>query len=96
VVTNFSGCAPQSDEYPAAAQRADATGTTTVRVNVDTAGKITSVDVLRSAGPTREHKLLDRFLVSKIMSACSAKPGTDENGRPVGASVTVQYVWKLD
>jgi periplasmic protein TonB len=51
--------------------------------------------VVRSAGPTREHKMLDRLALSKL-SECQFRPGTDENGKPVGATTEVEYVWKLD
>lgn len=96
VISDFAGCAPGRDEYPPAAVRAEATGTSRIQVNVDATGRITSVDVLRSAGPTREHKMLDRLVVSKIMSTCKASPARDEEGKPVAGSIQVEYVWKLD
>ncbi|MFM7506296.1 MAG: energy transducer TonB [Rubrivivax sp.] len=96
VISDFQGCAPRRDEYPAPAVRAEASGITTVRVNVDAAGRITSVDVVKSAGPTREHKMLDRLVVSKITNFCKAAPARDEEGKPVAGSTQVEYVWKLD
>jgi protein TonB len=96
IITDFKGCAPGREDYPAAAIRAEATGTTRVQVNIDASGKITSVDVLKSAGPTREHKMLDRLIVSKIMSDCKATPARDSEGKAVAGSTAVEYVWALD
>ena len=91
---NARDCAPTGDDYPAAAKRAEATGTTKVRFNVGADGKLAGAEVLRSSGPSREHKMLDRVAVTKL-SECTFKAGLDENGRPAGASFDVDYVWKL-
>jgi len=93
-IANVQACAPTGDDYPAAANRAEATGTTRVRFNVGPDGKLAGAEVARSAGPSREHKLLDRVALAKL-SECQFRAGTDENGRPVGASFEVEYVWKL-
>ncbi|MFT3816379.1 MAG: energy transducer TonB [Rubrivivax sp.] len=95
-IVNFKDCAPQSDDYPAAARRAEATGETHVRITVGVDGKVSGVDVIKSAGPSREHKMLDRLLVTKIKEACTARPGSDEQGRPVGGTFDVVYVFKLE
>ncbi len=87
-------CAPTEPDYPRARVAAEATGTTRIRFHVDASGKLVGVDV-KSAGPTREHKMLDRVALEKL-SDCKFGPGTDENGRPVGASFDVDYVWKLE
>lgn len=94
-VSNLGSCAPTSDDYPQAARRAETTGTTRVRFTVSAEGKLISADVVRSSGPSREHKMLDRVAVAKL-SECAFKPGADESGRPMGASVDVEYVWKLE
>ncbi len=88
-------CAPTADDYPPAAVRAEATGTTVIRFTVDANGKLQSADVTRSAGPSREHRLLDRVAQTKL-SECKFTPGRDADGRPVGGSFTVEYVWKLN
>jgi protein TonB len=93
-IANASACAPTGDDYPNAAKRAEATGTTRVRFTIGADGKLTSAEVVKSAGSSREHKLLDRVAVSKL-SECSFKPGADENGKPAGGSFDVEYVWKL-
>jgi protein TonB len=93
-VLNVSSCAPQARDYPAAAVRADATGTTRIRFAIGADGKVTKADVIDSAGPTREHKMLDRLAVSKL-SECTFKPGSDASGKPIGGTTEVVYVWRL-
>lgn len=93
-IANAQQCAPTSDDYPRAARSAEATGTTQVRFTVGADGKLASIEVIKSAGPTREHKMLDRVAQSKL-SECTFKAGRDENGRPVGGTFQVDYVWKL-
>lgn len=94
-IANASSCAPTREDYPAAAIRAEATGTTKVRFNIDESGKLVKVDLVRSAGSSREHRALDKVAIEKL-SECSFKPGLDENGRPTGGTFEVEYVWKLD
>ncbi|MBU6260047.1 MAG: energy transducer TonB, partial [Burkholderiales bacterium] len=93
-IANAAACAPTSDDYPAAARRAEATGTTKIRFTVGPDGKLASAEVLKSAGPSREHKMLDRVALAKL-SECTFKAGLDEHGKPVGGSFDVEYVWKL-
>jgi protein TonB len=81
--------------YPAAALRAEATGTTKIRFTVDATGAVSKAEVEQSAGVSREHRLLDRAAVDAL-SKCRFKPGTDENGKPVGGTTVVEYVWKLE
>lgn len=94
-IANVAACAPTADDYPGAAVRAEATGTTKIRFTIGADGKLASSQVVRSAGPSREHKQLDRVALSRL-SGCSFTAGMDENGRPVGASFDVDYVWKLE
>jgi len=94
-VTNVQACAPKNEDYPPAAVRAEATGTTVIRFAIDATGKISSAEVVKSAGATREHRQLDRLALQKL-SECSFKPGYDETGKAVGGSTEVQYIWKLD
>ena len=94
-IANAGACAPKPEDYPAAAVRAEATGTTKIRFSIGADGRVAGSEIARSAGASREHKMLDRLALSKL-SDCQFKPGTDENGRPVGASFDVEYVWKLD
>jgi protein TonB len=92
---DLQSCKPTGDDYPSAAKRAEATGTTKVRFTVGADGKLASAEVAKSAGPSREHKMLDRIAVSKL-SECTFRAGVDENGRPAGGSFEVDYVWKLE
>jgi protein TonB len=81
--------------YPAAASRAEATGVTKIRFTIDANGRVVKAEVERPAGATREHRLLDRAAVDAL-SQCRFRPGTDENGRAVGAYSVVDYVWRLE
>jgi periplasmic protein TonB len=82
-------------DYPAAARRASATGITQIRFGVDGTGKVTSAQLLRPSGGSREHHMLDQMAINAL-SHCTFKPGTDEHGKPAGGYATVDYVWKLD
>ncbi len=95
VIADANACAPTSEDYPGPAVRTEATGTTKVRFTVGADGKLVNSQVVRSSGPTREHKMLDRVALAKL-SGCSFTAGMDENGRAVGASFDVEYVWKLE
>jgi protein TonB len=96
VIANVNDCAPTSDDYPAAAKRAEATGTTRIRFTVGPDGRLAGQpEIVKSAGSSREHKMLDRLAASKL-SECKFRAGVDENGKPMGASFDVDYVWKLD
>jgi protein TonB len=93
-IGNVSTCAPKGDDYPAIAIKEEATGTTKVRFTVDASGKLASAEVVKSAGASRAHKALDRVALQKL-SECTFRPGIDENGKAVGGTFDVEYVWKL-
>ena len=82
-------------EYPAAALRAEATGTSKIRFTVDATGVVSKAEIERTAGASREHRLLDRAAVDAL-SKCRFKPGVDDTGKPVGGTTVVDYVWKVD
>ena len=82
-------------EYPAAALRADASGTSKIRFTVDATGVVSKAEIERSAGASREHRLLDRSAIDAL-SKCRFKPGVDENGKAVGGNTIVEYVWKVE
>jgi protein TonB len=94
-IGNVAACAPKNEDYPAAAIRAEATGTTRIRFTVDAMGKLSNAEVVKAAGSSREHRQLDRVALSKL-SECTFKPGSDETGKPVGGTFEVEYVWKLE
>jgi len=88
---DFNVC--DKPEYNAAARRAEAQGTVVVVYTMDTTGAITNATVEKSAGPTREHKMLDRLTLEAV-TACKGKPGTLD-GKPERLTSRVTYVWKL-
>ena len=81
--------------YPPAAARAEATGTVRIKVSVGVDGRATSTEIVRSSGPSREHKLLDRAAEAAIKNTCKFKPGTVD-GKPEALTTFVDYVWKLE
>lgn len=94
-IANVQACAPGSDDYPAAARRAEATGLTRLRFTIDAAGALVRSEIVKSAGLTREHRLLDKVAESKL-AGCHFTAGIDENGRAIGGTFEVDYVWKLE
>ena len=91
-ITNVSACKP---EYPPAALKAEATGTTAIKFTIDATGKVVSADVVKSSGavarapPARPRR---RDLAQRL----HLPPGRDASGQAVGAATTVEYVWKLE
>lgn len=94
-IGDVGACAPRPEDYPAAAARAQVTGTTVVEFDVGPDGKLRNATVVSRSGMSREHRALDRTAVSKL-SECTFKPGIDGNGNPVGGTFRVEYVWKLE
>lgn len=78
-------------EYPQAAARAQAQGTSRLSVEVDAAGKVVSVTVLRRSGDSPEHRLLDRAAVD-LMSQCQFDPSESAGTR----SFPVEHAWRLE
>jgi protein TonB len=91
-IGNVTSCKP---EYPPAALKADATGSTRIRFNVGADGKLAGAEVIKPSGPSREHRLMDRAALNAL-SGCTFTAGRDTTGKPVGASFDVEYVWKLE
>jgi protein TonB len=90
-----AGAAQCRPDYPAAAQRAGVTGVSRIRFSIDAAGRVLGAQILQASGPTRENRLLDKA-AAEALAQCPVTAGTDEMGRPVGATADVEYVWKLN
>lgn len=88
---DFNVC--EKPEYNTATRRAEAQGTVVVVYTMDTNGVIAEATVEKSAGPSREHKMLDRFTLEAVRG-CKGQPGTLA-GRPEKLTSRVTYVWKL-
>lgn len=88
---NFNVCRP---DYPAAAMRAEIEGVVVVAFTMEADGHISEAHVEQSAGPSREHKQLDRATVDAVL-ACKGRPGTVD-GRPERLTSRVRYRWTLD
>ena len=82
-------------DYPAAAARAQAVGTSRIRFTIDATGKVAAADVIAPSGPTREHRLLDNA-AKAALATCPIKVGIDADGKPIGTQVEVDYTWKLE
>ncbi len=89
---DFAGACDKPD-YNAAARRAEAQGSVVVVYTMDTSGVINEATVEKSAGPTREHKMLDRLTIEAV-KACRGKPGTLD-GKPEKLTSRITYVWKI-
>lgn len=90
-----AGAAQCHPEYPAAAQRAGVTGSTRIRFTVDALGRIAGSQILHASGSTRENRLMDQAAAAAL-AQCPVQVGTDEQGRPVGTTTDVEYVWSLN
>ena len=88
---DFNVC--DKPEYSTAARRAEAQGAVTVVYTMETNGTITNATVEKSAGPSREHKMLDRLTLDAV-TACKGRPGTLD-GKPEKLTSRVTYVWKI-
>ncbi|HLY04656.1 MAG TPA: energy transducer TonB [Rhizomicrobium sp.] len=77
------------NEYPAAAQRLNQEGTTSVRFTVNTDGSVSNVQVVGSSG----HDMLDSAAI-RCAQNWRYKPAM-QNGQPVAAPWTTNVQWKL-
>jgi protein TonB len=80
-------------EYNAQARRAEAQGSTTVLYTMDTTGQISEATVEKSAGASREHKMLDRLALEAVRN-CKGTPGTLD-GKPEKLTSRITYVWRI-
>lgn len=80
-----------NDDYPAAAQRAEAQGTTTARFTVGTDGRVTSCTVTGSSG----NSSLDSTTCSLIQRRFRFRPALDRAGNPITETRTQRVTWRL-
>ena len=80
-----------NDDYPAAAIRAEAQGTTSIRLAVGANGRVTSCTVSRSSG----NASLDNTACSLAERRFRFTPAEDENGNAVAGTVTRSIRWEL-
>ena len=71
--------------------KANATGTTVVQYEIDSQGSISNAIVLKSAGQSPEHKLLDETARQMILS-CKYPAGTVI----MPGKATTEYVWRIN
>ena len=76
--------------YPALSQRMGEQGTTLMKVNIDTTGKVTEVTIVTSSGSTR----LDTAAVEYVKANWRWQPPT-QGGKPVSATTEVSVKWDL-
>jgi protein TonB len=88
----FNGC--EKPTYDAATTRAGVTGTVVVGYAMDIHGNISEARIERSAGASREHKMLDRLTMAAV-TRCRGRPGTID-GKPEMLRGSVEYEWRLD
>lgn len=80
-----------ADDYPESALSAGAQGTTTVRFEIGTTGRITSCSVISSSG----NSALDAATCRVLQSRARFTPAKDSNGNPTTDSMTQSVKWVL-
>ena len=81
--------------YPAQAVRARAQGTTRLSFRIDEEGLVQAAEIVEHSGSKPENKLLDQVALLWLIR-CPFKPQLDANGNPVGATIPISYVWRID
>ena len=84
----------QIPAYPEVARRAEATGTTRLGFHIRADATRIDGDIVRSAGPSAAHKLLDMAALLALMT-CRFEPARFR-GQALDAWVELEYRWKLD
>ena len=91
-VRSAMACRPN---YPMDAVRARAQGTTVVMFTIDAEGELLDGAILKSAGETPAHKLLDQQTL-RALAKCGFVAGADANGKPVTTRLRFTYKWKIE
>ncbi|QQV78290.1 energy transducer TonB [Sphingomonas aliaeris] len=81
----------RDNDYPIAALKAGAQGTTSIiwRVGID--GRVTDCRVVRSSG----HALLDETACKLAVKYSRYKPAVGKDGKPMAAHVSLNFTWML-
>lgn len=77
-------------DYPKEARRDGATGTTKVRLSIDSEGGVTEAVVRSISGRSSSHRILDQTAVSILKCMSPYK----KTGEPY--SLDLEYVWRLN
>ena len=92
VVAWDPSCAPQ---YPVAAIKSGAQGTTRVAVHLDEVANVTAGDIVQRSGDTREHRLLDAE-AARAIARCPFTAARDGTGKAIASVVTLTQEWHVD
>jgi TonB family protein len=84
----------EKPEYTTAARRAEAQGDVVIVYTLSEKGVVEEASVEKSAGPTREHKQLDRAALESLKACKFGIPGTVD-GVPTRLSGRITYNWRL-
>ena len=80
-----------ADDYPADALRKEEQGRTTVRLAIDSGGRVSNCTVVSSSGSSS----LDRATCSILSRRAHFTPARDSNGNRIEDSYTQTIVWEL-
>jgi periplasmic protein TonB len=80
-----------NDDYPSAAIRSEASGTTGFRLDVDASGKVSNCTVTSSSG----NALLDSTACSLLKRRARFGPAEDSSGNKIPAVYTNRFRWEL-
>ena len=90
-VSLAGGATCPKPEYPTAALRSGAMGTSRVRLTIAADGSVSDARLVGASGPTREHALLDSLAVASFR-ACRYPADADHPTR----RAVLDYVWRID
>lgn len=80
-----------TDDYPSDALSAEAQGTTGIKWEINTAGRVENCVVTRSSG----NKSLDNATCRAVLRRGKYTPALDQNGQPMRSSSSRNVVWRL-
>ncbi len=80
-----------ADDYPSAAQRNEEQGTTAVRLDIGTNGRVTNCTVTSSSGSASLDSTTCRLLTSRARFT----PARDDTGQATSDSVSTRITWRL-